>query len=197
MNLILASASPRRLELLSGLIGEFSVVASKAEELHDEALGASELCEINARRKAQEVSQRNPDALVIGADTLVALGSRIFGKPQDLLEAKRMLQELSGKTHDVVTGVCLVQSVNRKLSVFHELTRVTFKLLKDPEIDAYLKAVHVLDKAGAYGIQEHGEMIVEDVDGSFNNVVGLPTERLARELNTWGIQIEGQRERSR
>ena len=187
MRIILASASPRRSELLSGMGVQFDIIASKAEELHDETLRAAELCEINARRKAEEVAEEFPAALVIGADTLVSLGSRIFGKPRYLAEAKEMLRQLSGKTHEVVTGVCCIANKEERVSVFHDLTHVTFRDLTDDRIAEYVRIVQVLDKAGAYGIQERGELIVERIAGSFSNVMGLPVERLAQEFTTRGI----------
>jgi septum formation protein len=187
MKIILASASPRRSHLLAEMGLEFAVVSSAAEELHNEKLSAAELCEINAKRKAEEVAGRNREAIVIGADTLVALGQRIFGKPRDLADAKEMLRQLSGTTHEVVTGICMVHAIAGRHTVFHDLTRVTFLKLTEDRIDEYVRAANVLDKAGAYGIQERGELIVERIEGSFSNVVGLPVERLAEELDAWSI----------
>src|SRR4051812_16120751 len=108
--IILASASPRRSELLRGMGVAFEVIPSKADELHDERLSAVELCEVNAQRKAAEVAAQAPDAIVLGADTLVTLAPRVLGKPRDILMAKKFLRELSGRTHQVITGVCLMQS---------------------------------------------------------------------------------------
>lgn len=187
MKIILASASPRRSELLSRMGVQFDIVASKAEELHDETLRAAELCEINARRKAEEVARSFSRAVVIGADTLVALKERIFGKPGDLAEAKEMLRQLSGTTHEVVTGVCCIADKGERVSVFHDLTHVTFRDLSEERIEEYVRTVQVLDKAGAYGIQERGELIVKRIAGSFSNVMGLPVERLAQEFTKWGI----------
>ena len=185
--IILASASPRRLELLKSLGVAFEVVPSLAVELHDERLSAVQLCEINALRKAEEVAARFPEAVVLGADTLVTLASKNYGKPANRDEARRMLHELSGRTHEVVTGVSLLQRSSGRRSVFHEVTRVTFKQLSEEIVEAYLSAVAVLDKAGAYAIQEKGEMLVERIDGSWSNVVGLPTERLLAEFDGWSV----------
>ena len=185
--IILASASPRRSELLRSLGVEFEAIPSRAEELHDEWVDVRKLCELNAERKALEVAERFPEAIVLGADTLVALGSRLYGKPADLAAAKRMLGELSGRTHEVITGLCLVNPASGKRAVFHDLTRVTFKQLTEAMIESYVSSVEVLDKAGAYGIQERGEMLVEKIDGSFSNVVGLPVERLSQEFSRWEI----------
>lgn len=183
--LILASASPRRVELLQSLRVMFEWVPSRAEEIHDLSISAVKLCDINAERKADEVARRYPDRIVLGADTLVILDGQAMGKPRDLRHAKEMLAELSGKTHQVVTGVCL-SSAKRK-SIFSETTEVRFKPLTPAIIEDYISRVHVLDKAGAYGIQEEGEMIVAGITGSFSNVVGLPLERLAKEFDNWGI----------
>jgi septum formation protein len=195
--IILASASPRRSELLRSIGVAFEIAPSSAQELHDESLRAVELCEINARRKAEEVAARNADAMVLGADTLVTLDARIFGKPADLNDARRMLRELSGRTHEVVTGLCLLQQSSGRRSQFHDVTRVTFKILTEEIIAAYTAAVAVLDKAGAYGIQEKGEMLVERIEGSWSNVVGLPLERLAVEFARWSIPHGGGTKRNR
>jgi septum formation protein len=183
--LILASASPRRADLLCSIGVDFDVIPSAAEELHDESLGAAKLCELNAEQKAAEVAKAHPGRVVLGADTLVTLNGRLFGKPRDLEQAKRMLADLAGRTHQVVTGVCLCNG--RRKSVFSDVTEVRFKPLTPEIIDTYIAAVPVLDKAGAYGIQERGELLVESVSGSYSNVVGLPLERLAREFDTWEI----------
>jgi septum formation protein len=179
---ILASASPRRAELLRQLGLEFRVVPSSAIEACHEQLTGVELCQLNAYRKARAVAKHFPDALVLGADTLVCLGNRLFGKPADRDEAARMLGELQGRTHQVVTGVCLVQARAHRQRLFAECTEVTFRALDLTAIDRYLEHVNPLDKAGAYAIQEHGELIVREISGSFSNVVGLPVERLQAEL---------------
>jgi nucleoside triphosphate pyrophosphatase len=181
--LVLASASPRRRELLQSLALPFRVVPSQAEELHEERLGAGELCRVNAARKAAEVARLHPEALVIGADTLVALGQRIFGKPRDLDQARQILGELGGRRHTVVTGICLIEPEAHGASeVFSVTTEVEFKPFTAETIEEYLRAVPVLDKAGAYGIQERGELIVQRTVGSFSNVIGLPLEKLAEAL---------------
>ena len=132
----------------------------------------------NALRKAEAVAQMNPQALVIGADTVIRFGGRTIGKPADLEDAKRILAMLSGRTHDVATGVC-VRCVEADILVrFEEATHVTFRTLTPEIIDKYVQDVNVLDKAGAYAIQERGEDIIEKIDGSLTNVIGLPVERL-------------------
>jgi septum formation protein len=183
--IILASASPRRIELLQQIGVEFAVVKSDVAEKHNEQLTGAELAHINAYRKARAVAKKHPDALVLGADTLVCLGTRLYGKPGTKDEARKMLAELQGKTHQVVTGVCLLELRKHRQRVFSDSTDVTFRKLDKTEIDHYLAKINPLDKAGAYAIQDHGELIVERVDGSFTNVVGLPLERLKDELNIW------------
>ncbi|MBC8001315.1 MAG: septum formation protein Maf [Opitutaceae bacterium] len=180
--IILASVSPRRSELLREMGVEFQVVPSDAAEIHNEHLTAREICQINAYRKARVIAKRYPDMLVIGADTLVCLGVSLFGKPRDLRDAERMLAGLSGKTHQVVTGVCLIHLRAHRQRIFADTTDVTFRALSTEQIRDYLAKISPLDKAGAYAIQDHGAMIVERIDGSYSNVVGLPVERLSMEL---------------
>jgi septum formation protein len=183
--LILASASPRRAELLRGLGLDFAVITSAAVEAHQEDFTARELCLLNAYRKARAVAKLHPQALVLGADTLVYLGTTLYGKPADMAEAHRMLRELAGHTHQVVTGVCLLHLGKHRCRLFAEATQVTFKALLAAQIEAYLAAIEPLDKAGAYAIQNRGTEIVEHVNGSFSNVVGLPVERVKHELARW------------
>jgi len=183
--LILASASPRRAELLRVLRLEFKVVPGDAVEISDEHLSPHELCQINAHRKARAGAKKIPDALVLGADRLVFLGREIFGKPHDLDEAKQMLARLQGRTHQVVTGVSLIHLRAHRERLFAVSTDVTFLPLTAEEINDYLSKMNPLDKAGAYAIQEHGEMIVSEISGSYSNVVGLPLEKLKEELAAW------------
>lgn len=182
---ILASASPRRAELLRQLQPEFQIVPSDAEEMFEEHLSPQELCQLNAHRKARAVAKKIPDALVLGADTLVFLGSEILGKPASLAEAERMLASLQGKTHQVVTGVSLIHLRGYRERLFAVSTDVTFHPLTAEQIKDYIARVNPLDKAGAYAIQEHGDKIVSEISGSFSNVVGLPVERVEEELAAW------------
>jgi septum formation protein len=152
-------------------------VPAAVAESDDDTLGLTTLVANNARAKALEVAARYPDAVVLGADTLVWLGDRALGKPADHNEARRMLRELSGQTHEVATAVHLVRMQPRQQVEFHEVTRVRFRPLGEEVIEEYLATVDVLDKAGAYALQENGEMLVESVEGSRSNVVGLPLER--------------------
>ena len=179
---ILASRSPRRTDLLRQLELQFEVLPSDIPEIEHEQLSAGELCQVNAYRKARAIAKHHPDALVIGVDTLVALGAKVFGKPSDIDEARRMLKLLQGKTHHVATGVCLLQLRSHHQKVFCEVTEVTFRSLNADDIEHYISKVNTLDKAGAYAIQEHGDDIIRNIHGSFSNVVGLPLERLRNEL---------------
>ena len=182
---ILASASPRRAELLRHLKVPFEIVPSDATEVYDEQLSPYELCQLNAHRKARVIAKKNPDRLVLGADTLVFLGQEIFGKPRDLADAARMLARLAGRTHQVVTGVSLMHLRGHQEKIFAVGTNVTFHPLNAEQIRDYLSRINPLDKAGAYAIQEHGDKIVADISGSYSNVVGLPVERLREELAVW------------
>ncbi|MSU64209.1 MAG: septum formation protein Maf [Pedosphaera sp.] len=182
---ILASVSPRRSQLLRELGVEFTVLPSDAEELHNEQLTASEISQLNAHRKARAVAKHHPDALVLAADTLVYLDHNLFGKPANLDEAQGMLQRLQGKTHQVVTGVCLMHLRGHREKLFAERTNVMFRQLTPEQIHRYVTSINPLDKAGAYAIQEGGERIIRSISGSYTNVVGLPMERLAEELKAW------------
>ena len=187
--LILASASPRRADLLRQLGVEFQIVPSGVREAEEEQLSAGETARINAYRKARAAAKKHPGALVLGVDTVVALENALFGKPATLAEAGQMLWTLQGKTHRVVTGVCLLQLRAHRQKIFFQETAVTFRPLTRRQIRAYHAQVNPLDKAGAYGIQEKGEMLVESLSGSFTNVIGLPLERLAAELPAFGVRL--------
>jgi septum formation protein len=192
--LILASASPRRRELLEGLGLHFEVLAVDVPELDADSaphLSPSDLARENARHKASAAAGHSPGRWVLGADTVIALNGRLFGKPASLEQAREFLRALSGHTHDVITG-CALLDAGRREEVFHEVTRVTFRALPDETIERYLAEVHVLDKAGAYALQERGEWIIERVEGSRANVIGLPVEALEAVLKKRGLLVEGQ-----
>jgi septum formation protein len=176
--LILASVSPRRADLLRQLGLDFKVVPSSATEIHHDQLTAREVAQINGYRKARAVAKKFPDALVLGADTVVHTDSAMFGKPKNLEEAYQMLETLQGRTHEVVTAVCLLNLRHHRQQIFTDNTFVTFRPLDAVKIRRYLTKVDPLDKAGAYAIQEEGDLLVERVAGSFTNVVGLPLEKL-------------------
>ena len=184
-SLILASASPRRSELLQQLQVTFQVLPGNATEVVYDHLSPQEICQLNAHRKARVVAKQIPDSLVLGADTLVFLDANILGKPADRVAAHAMLALLEGRTHQVVTGVSLIHLRGHRERMFAVSTNVTFLPLKDEQIENYLNRINPLDKAGGYAIQEHGELIVSEISGSYSNVVGLPLERLAQELEAW------------
>lgn len=163
----------------------FVVLPAGAKEIAPEHLSPAETAMINAYRKAHVVAKREPDHLVLGADTVVALGTRLFGKPASREEAAAMLGELEGKVHEVVTGVCLIHMRSHQQRMFAVNTRVRFRPLTPSEISAYLAGIDPLDKAGGYAIQENGARIVESIDGSYSNVVGLPMERVKEVLARW------------
>ncbi len=183
--LILASASPRRAELLKLLKMKFRVLPGEAEEVAHEHLSPLEVCQLNAHRKARAVAKKIPDALVLAADTLVFLDGEIFGKPRNRAEARWMLARLQGRTHQVVTGVSLIHLRAHRERIFAVSTDVLFHPLDNRQIRDYLARINPLDKAGAYAIQESGERIISEISGSYSNVVGLPVERLDAELKLW------------
>ncbi len=204
--LILASASPRRRELLTGMGVAFEVVTAQVEELDAGTashLTPAELAIENARLKAAAVARAAKGRWVLGADTVVALTRRvhqrsttgehrrflratILGKPASLEQARDFLRALSGQTHEVITACALVD-LDGGEEIFHDITLVTFRVLEEETIARYLTEVHVLDKAGAYALQERGEWIVERVEGSRSNVIGLPCEALEKVLLRRGL----------
>ena len=182
-DLVLASASPRRADLLREAGITFEILSTDVEEAHDASLTPEQLTVENARRKALAGSAMRPGLLVLGADTLVYVDGEPLAKPADMEEALRMVRRLSGRSHEVCTGVVLARDGN-VVRDFHVITHVTFKPLTDAIIRDYHAKVNPLDKAGAYGIQAHTEMLLERMDGSFTNVVGLPVERLLEVLQS-------------
>jgi septum formation protein len=180
--LVLASSSPRRVELMAEGGYQFEVLVPGVEEAHDESLTCEDLTVENARRKAHAIARQRPDALVIGADTLVYLDEVPITKPADLEEAAGMLRRLSGRTHQVCTGVALVWDGGAAEKLFHVISDVTFKPLTETVIREYHSRIQPLDKAGAYAVQDESAMIIDRVDGSWSNVKGLPMERLSAEM---------------
>lgn len=180
--LILASTSPRRSDLLAEAGIPFEARPAYIEELSDPELSARELCLINAESKALEVASRFPSQIVLGADTVVALDNRTFGKPRDLEEARTMLETLCGRVHEVLTGVCLMHRDTNKMCRFVESTRVKFRSRDAVDLDAYLASINPLDKAGAYSAQEDDGRLIEQLEGLMSNVVGLPVERVQSAL---------------
>ena len=179
MKMVLASASPRRRDLLEQAGFELTIRPAHVDESpYPEERPVDHVCRL-AAAKAEAVAESVADCVVLGADTVVvAPNDGILGKPADALEARRMLASLSGRWHDVVTGVCLTHRRRGIRDVWWCNTRVCFRELSRDDIDAYLERVDPLDKAGGYAIQEHGEMIVSEIDGRRSNVIGLPVEEV-------------------
>ncbi|MGI6095564.1 MAG: Maf family protein [Lachnospiraceae bacterium] len=190
MKIILASGSPRRKELLEQMGLQFEVMPSAAEEDVVQTFPAA-MVEKLSYIKACEVAAREPqdEVLYIGADTLVASGEQVLGKPETSRHAVSMLKQLQGGTHQVYTGVTLIWIRNGKRSevTFSEKTEVTFYPMSEDEIEAYVQTKEPMDKAGAYGIQGRSAIYIKKVDGDYNNVVGLPIGRLYQEMKLHGI----------
>jgi septum formation protein len=187
-SLVLASSSPRRATLLSEGGFEFEIASPRVTEKFDASLTLRELTLWNAIRKGMSIAQTRPDAVVLAADTLVALENQIIGKPTDLSEAARMLRSLSGRTHEVCSAVAIYRQTSRRSAVFHDISRVRFRWLSEATIETYLAKVSPLDKAGAYAAQGNGAEIIAKIDGSFTNVVGLPMEKTVAALVKFGIR---------
>ena len=185
MKLILASGSPRRRELLEKLQIPFEVIVSECDETLDADIPAEQAAEVLAVRKAAAVAAEHPEATVIGADTTVILGDEILGKPKDAADCKRMLYMLSGTVHRVITGTAVFWA-GHSFS-FSEETLVQFYPLTEADISRYAASGEPYDKAGAYGIQGLGALLVRGIQGDYYNVVGLPVARLSRELHRLGI----------
>jgi septum formation protein len=184
--LILASASPRRRELLGRLGLPFEVIVADVTEHEDPNTDPRLMVAHNAALKADWVSSRHPDAIVLGADTTVFLDGKAINKPRDLAEARGMLRSLSGREHTVFTGVA-VRRQETGLRIDEGVSSlVEFKAFDDSVIEDYLRAVNTLDKAGAYSIQDSTEMIVAGYKGSFTNIMGLPME-LTKQILTRGV----------
>ena len=188
MSIILASQSPRRRELLGQMgITEFIVRPAKGEEVVDPALTPAQLVEALSAPKAAEVAASAAcDDLIIAADTVVAIDGKVLGKPQSTDEAAAMLARLSGHTHTVYTGVTVCQG-KEKVLTRHEATDVRFRPLTGDEIAAYIATGEPMDKAGSYGIQGFGALLVEGISGDYSNVVGLPVCCLGRMLKEFGV----------
>lgn len=186
-NIILASQSPRRRELLARMgIPHFDVIPAREEEQTDPTLPAGRLVKALAQQKAREVAARvPPDAIVIAADTVVAIDGEILGKPHSPAEAAEMLQKLSGRQHTVCTGVAVRQ--NDVELVEGESAQVRFRPLSPQEIATYIATGEPMDKAGAYGVQGYGCLFVEGIVGDYYNVMGLPVCRLGRMLARFGV----------
>ena len=191
MQIILASASPRREALLAQVGLPFRVEPSGVDEDKPRRTGdPASFVEQAALAKAEEVAARIRNGLVLGADTVVVIGRRVLGKPASAAQARRMLERLSGATHQVYTGLALVRVKGGKVTrrrTAHEVTAVTMCHLTPEDVAAYVATGEPLDKAGAYGIQGRGAVLIERIEGCYYNVVGLPLARLARMLEELGV----------
>ena len=183
MKIVLASASPRRQELLKLIFEDFEVRPSNADETPPPNVNAEDIPRYLACVKADSIGALcGKDTLVIGCDTAVIVDGEVLGKPLNKDDAYRMLKMLSGREHKVITGCCIV--FKEKRTCFSEETRVTFYELSDSDINSYISTGEPFDKAGAYGIQGYGALLVKGIDGDFFNVVGLPVSRLNREIRS-------------
>lgn len=182
--MILASASPRRKELLEQAGVEFEIIPAVGEEVITDCRPQQAVLGLSAQKAAEVAAKVQGDAIVLGADTVVAFGGRILGKPKDEADAKQMLSMLSGNTHSVYTGVSIVvkQSGESRPYSFYEETEVTMYPLTEEQIISYIRSGEPMDKAGAYGIQGKGAVFIEKIQGDYNNVVGLPIARVFRTL---------------
>ena len=178
MDIILASQSPRRRELLKNVVKEFRVVPSGVDEEPLREPDPVAFALKAATAKAKDVGERFPSSLIIGADTLVCLRNKVFGKPESHGDARSMLAMLSGERHRVVTAVALYRKDEGRMLAGTETSWVTFKKLSQESIEDYLEANEYLDKAGSYAIQEAGDAFIENLEGEYDNVVGLPVRLL-------------------
>ena len=187
---ILASASPRRKELLSIYVKDFKIMPADIDETVPDNIALEDAPLYTAKEKAAAVFNKlNEDEIIITADTIVMLDNKIYGKPKDKLDAYNMIKTLSGKTHQVITGVCCY-SKDKQINIeFSDVTNVSFTDISDEIIEKYLENAEYIDKAGAYAVQGLASMFVEKIDGSYDNVVGLPMGRLARNLIKYKINL--------
>lgn len=185
--LFLASMSPRRAQLMREHGYEFEVIRPTVDEpVHTHTdVPTADIAEALSYFKARSVAPGVSDGLIVAADTVAAVAGQVFGKPQSREEAGKILRALAGTTHEVVTGVTLLDAASMRRDIRHATTAVTMRPLSERQIESYLDGGEWEGKAGAYGIQDHGDRFVERIDGSFTNVVGLPMEMLRRMINDW------------
>lgn len=188
--IILASQSPRRKQLLEAIGLKFTIDSpSDFEEFHPGDRSALELVELNAMGKAKAVAARHKNAIIIGVDTVGAMEDHILEKPKDADDAKRMLKMMQGKTHEVLTSICIIDSATKKQLTVTETTHIEFLAMTDRQIDAYIKTGEPMDKAAAYGIQGIASIFIKKIDGDYFNVVGLPMFRLNLMLKEFDIEL--------
>ncbi|MBW7894952.1 MAG: septum formation protein Maf [Opitutaceae bacterium] len=188
--LLLASASPRRRELLAQLGVDFSVVTAEVTEHEEPSTDPRVMVAHNAALKAEWVAARHPQDYVLGADTTVCLDNHVLNKPADLAEARAMLRRLSGRTHQVYTGLAWRRAAEHFAIDRIAVSEVAFKVLDEAVIETYLAKVHTLDKAGGYAIQEHGDLIIASYRGSLSNIIGLPLDETKQILTAAGLLPE-------
>lgn len=189
MNIILASASPRRRELMRLISDSFTAVSIDADETLPANIAPLKASEYLAKIKASAAAELYPESVVIGCDTTVICDNRILGKPKDKSECREFMNMLSGRTHQVATGCCIIgKNSIAKASLFTVVTDVTFRKLSDNEISAYISTDEPYDKAGGYGIQGKGSLLIEKINGDYFNVVGLPVSQLNQKLKNF-IQL--------
>ena len=189
-NLLLASASPRRSDLLERIGLQFEVCPANIPELDAHLDGPARMVLVNAAMKAEKLSAEYTDSLVLGSDTTVVVDDMILGKPTDMDEARAMLRKLSGRAHTVYTAVALRWQAEDFMDDFVESSQVCFRTLDDDTIGRYFGIVNPLDKAGSYGIQEGRELIIEAVEGSVENVMGLPIQALQARFDRHGFNFK-------
>lgn len=179
MNIVLASASPRRREILENTNIKFDIISSSIDELVLEGESPCHMVMRLAFEKGIDIASKRKSDLVISADTIVVLDNKVLGKPKDEDEARNMITSLSGKTHQVITGISLINLENNKKIIDYVISNVKFKNLSENDINDYIKTKESLDKAGAYGIQGYGALLVEEIQGDYFNIVGLPISKLS------------------
>ena len=179
MNIILASASPRRKEILENANVKFKIMASDIEELTLEGESPCQMVMRLAFEKGMDIASKQKSDLIISADTIVVLDNIILGKPKDEIQAREMIRSLSGRSHQVITGISLINLDNNKKIIDYVISNVKFKSLSEQDINDYIATKESLDKAGAYGIQGYGALLVDEIQGDYFNIVGLPISRLS------------------
>jgi len=187
--IILASTSPRRQSLLKRIIKEFEIIPSNYEEDMTLNLTPSELAKTLSHGKAAEVAKRK-NGIIIGSDTFISFNNKILGKPHTPKKAKEMLKSLSGKTHEIYTGLTIINTETKQEIIDCEITGITFKKLTEREIDEYIETKEPLDKAGAYALQGLAKKFIIKIEGSRTSAIGLPLEKLSKMLNKMGIKTK-------
>ncbi len=187
--IILASGSPQRKKLLETIGLDFEIEKSNYKEDISEKIPAYKLAQKLALGKAQDVAQKHKNAIIIGADSFVVLGKEFLGKPRTPQKAKEMLKKISGKKHQLITGIAIIDTKRNKIFTDYEITEVWLKKLNAKEINSYVKTKEPLDKAGGYAIQGIGSILIEKINGNYTNVVGLPINKVYKYLLKLGVNI--------